>query len=269
MIRRVAELPRRLGAGVGGETPTGPALVWWIHPEWEDRFPWLAQGTTGRIPEDGSGDFALFRDGGSPAPEAIWGRLATGLGFGGVVHARQIHGCAVHHHTTPARGLNLAQPADGHMTSLAELLLAVTVADCVPVFLVDPVRRGVALLHAGWRGTVAGILEEGVASMQDQLGSEARDLFLHLGPAICGSCYEVGPEVHEALGREIPPGPLPVDLRGVQAERALALGLRPGKITRSSHCTLCTGSPFYSHRGGDPERQIGFLGIRPERGGDR
>jgi copper oxidase (laccase) domain-containing protein len=94
-------------------------------------------------------------------------------------------------------------------------------------------------------------------------GAEPEDLLVHLGPAICNSCYEVGPEVHAALGLDEPRTPTPVDLRGLLAAKALDLGVMGANITRSTFCTLCGASPFFSHRGGATQRQIGFLGIRP------
>jgi copper oxidase (laccase) domain-containing protein len=147
------------------------------------------------------------------------------------------------------------------VTAQASVLLAVTVADCVPVSLVDPVMRRVGLLHAGWRGTAAGVLERGVAAMGE--GASARALRVHLGPAICGLCYEVGPEVFAALGEPAPAEPTPLDLRAVLARRAVVLGVAPEHVTVSAHCTRCTGSELFSHRGGDRGRQVGYLGIRP------
>ena len=85
---------------------------------------------------------------------------------------------------------------------------------------------------------------------------------MHLGPSICGECYEVGPEVFRALGRSAPPGPTPIDLRAILAERARAAGVREESISISTHCTLHGDAPLYSHRGGDHGRQMGFLGIR-------
>lgn len=263
-VRTVSEVPRSLLPTREGAPARACSLVAWVHPEWEDRFPWLVQGTTGRCPEGGSGDFALFREGGPPASEEAWAWLREGLGFSGVAHARQVHGREVRFHGAPVTGLSLTDPADGHCTPLPGTLLAVTVADCVPVFLVDPTTRSVALLHAGWRGVAGGILREGVARMKGEFGARAEDLFLHLGPAICGECYEVGPEVHRALGVSVPPSPAPVDLRAFLVRQAMEMALGPGRVTRSAHCTRCTGSPFFSHRGGDLERQVGFLGIRPD-----
>ena len=189
--------------------------------------------------------------------------LARGLGFAGMKHTRQVHGKGILPHRKPGSGLSIGPDADGHSTSAPGILLAVTVADCVPVFLVDPIRRAVALLHAGWRGAAAGILEEGASLLLQDAGAREEDILMHLGPAICGTCYEVGPEVHVALGLPRPETPSPVDLRGVLAERAVELGLLDSHITRSSFCTLCNASPFFSHRGGESKRQVGFLGIRP------
>ena len=140
--------------------------------------------------------------------------------------------------------------------------MAVTLADCVPVFLADPARRAVGLLHAGWRGTAAGVLEEGVGAMGSAFGSDAGDLFAHLGPAICGRCYEVGPEVFEALGAAPPAGPAPLDLRSVLARRALAAGVRAGRLSASEECTLCGDGRYYSHRRGDDGRHLAYIGIR-------
>jgi YfiH family protein len=159
--------------------------------------------------------------------------------------------------------LFISPEADGHATGEPGILMAVTVADCVPVFLLDPGRRSGAVLHAGWRGVVAGVLDAGIELMKSRFGSAAEDLFLHLGPAICGDCYEVGAEVHEALGLPLPEGPRPVDLRGILARNALARDIRSQQVTASVHCTRCRPSPFFSHRGGDVERQVGYLGIRP------
>jgi YfiH family protein len=188
--------------------------------------------------------------------------LARSHGFAGVAHARQVHGKVILVHQAPAEGLSLGADADGHLSSVPGSFMAVTVADCVPVFLADPRRRAVALLHAGWRGTVAGILEEGISLLMRESGSVSEDLLVHLGPAICESCYQVGPEVHAALGLPEPGEPAPVDLRGVLAEKALKLGVMGANITRSTFCSLCSGSPFFSHRGGATQRQVGFLGIR-------
>jgi hypothetical protein len=238
-----------------------PALV---HPQWAGAFPWLIQGTTTRGTGPAPFDLGIYSDA-SHARGVLegWDRLRSSSGCALVVHARQVHGAAVRVHCQGAPGLHLADPCDGHVTRVPGVLLAVTTADCVPVFMVDPRRRAVALLHAGWRGTAAWVLERGVAVLGERVGTAPGDLHVHLGPAICGRCYEVGPEVFEGLGLPAPPAPSPVDLRAVLARRALASGVLAGRVTVSEHCTLCGGAGLFSHRGGDRARQAGYLGIRP------
>ena len=240
-------------------TDEPPALV---HPPWAEAFPWLVQGTTTRGSDTRPYDLGLF-SGGAPTDEVErrWEELAAAVGMAGVAHARQVHGSRVRVHAGRARGLELVGECDGHITSEPGVLLAVTTADCVPVFFVDERRRRVGIVHAGWRGVAAGILEEAIATTS-QLGSARADLHLHMGPAICGACYEVGPEVHAALGLPAPSGPTPVDLRVVLAERAVRGGVPRERVTVSAHCTRCTGSGLFSHRGGDPHRQAGYIGIR-------
>src|SRR5690606_24721713 len=157
----------------------------------------------------------------------------------------------------------------GHLTARPGVLLAVSVADCVPVSLLDPERRSLALLHAGWRGVAGGIVERAAAEMEARYGSRSERLWLHCGPAICGACYEVGPEVHRAVhpGRAAPGAPTPIDLRAAVAERAAGLGVPGERVTISAHCTRCGPGAFFSHRAGSPARQMGLLGWREGGGG--
>lgn len=241
-------------------TPHLPALSL---AGWREAFPWLVQGTTTRGPGPEHFDLGLFSDASpSSSVQAAWERLRGASGCARVVHARQIHGPGVRYHGPGTPGIHLAEPCDGHATAVPGVLLAVTVADCVPVFVVDERRRAVALLHAGWRGAAEGILERGIASLGERAGSLPGDLHVHLGPAICGRCFEVGPEVFRGLGLPEPAGPAPVDLRAALAWRAVAEGVEGRRVTVSEHCTRCGDAGLFSHRGGDRERQVGFLGIR-------
>ena len=248
-----------------------PSLV---HPEWVEAFPWVVQGTTTRGGGGAPFDFGLFSSG---SPEATvrhnWRRLRDATGATRAVHARQVHGAEVRVHLDaagsdrPASATDgptpgLAGPCDGHVTDRPGVLLAVTTADCVPVFVVDPEHRAVAALHAGWRGVAAGVLERGFAVLQDAFGTKPEASHVHMGPSICGRCYEVGTEVFEALDRPVPDGPSPIDLRAVLVERACALGVSIEAVTVSHHCTRCTESELFSHRGGDSGRQVGYVAIR-------
>lgn len=252
-VRNVDEV-RSAGA------PSGVPLH--VHPGWRDRFPWLVQGVTGRGDGERSFDLACFGLGGGDAVWRRWREVAGSLGMPRVVQGRQVHGATVRLHRAGPPGIHLAPDVDGHLTTDPGVLLTVTVADCVPVFLVAPRRRAAGLLHAGWRGVAAGVLRTGVEAFRDRLGVPSSDLRMHAGPAICGDCYEVGVEVHRALGRPDPGGAAPVDLRAILVERALELGVPAEGISTSSLCTRCGDGTFYSHRGGDRERQAALLGLR-------
>lgn len=256
----------------GGSFPTLPAGVTVVtesagggsplhqHAEWTVAFPWLVQGTT----RGGAGGLDMGLFGAVPAAVALarWRQLREGLGMPGVVHARQVHGAAVVWHGCLPPGLMVADDADGHGTAVPGVLLAVSVADCVPILLVAPTRPAIALLHGGWRGVAAGILEAGISLLTEQAGAEPELIHLHCGPAICGSCYEIGPEVPVALDIPVPAGQSRLDLRAVIAMRALAAGIPAHRISVSSHCTRCGGGQFWSHRGGCRERQLSVAGIR-------
>jgi polyphenol oxidase len=238
-----------------------PDAPLFVHPEWTANMPWLAQGITGS--PRGSEDMSWF--GATPVGEAQrrWREVRDAMGCVTSVHARQVHGARVLWHADLNEGVVVAFDADGHATSAARYLLTVSVADCVPVLLVDPKRRAVAALHAGWRGVAAGVLEAGLETIRTQAGCNVRDVLVHFGPAICGECYEVGPEVPEALGLGNPGVKVQLDVRGVLTERAVKSDVAYENITCSAWCTKCGDSPFFSHRAGQAERQMAVIGIRP------
>ena len=250
-------LPRRVTERVRA----GRDIPLWEHPEWRTRFPWLIQGVT----DAGAGgvpfDLALFGDGRPREVLERWWALGRATGATRLVLGHQTHGAVVQLHGDGPPGLYVSPATDGHATEATGVLLTVSIADCVPVFLVESETRTVALLHGGWRGIAAGILERGIELLVEHLAVHPGRLHMHLGPAICGGCYEVGPEVHRALGLSEPPGPEPVDLLAVLAARAHGLGLAAERITGSTHCTRCGDSPFFSHRRGCAERQVAVLGL--------
>ena len=240
------------------------AVPLYSHAEWTERFPWLVQGTTGRGAAEPY-DLGMFGEQPIGAALARWRSLQSALGMPRAVHAAQAHGTDVRAHEDASPGLLIIHAVDGHVTRTPGILLAVSVADCVPVFAVDPERRAVAALHAGWRGVAGRMLRAGIAALGELAGSAPADLHVHLGPAICGACYEVGPEVHAALGLATPEQSTPVDLRAVLARQASQLGVSAENVTVSELCTRCGESPFFSHRAGARGRQMGLIGIRVAR----
>src|SRR5205814_79392 len=132
------------------------------------------------------------------SPEAVEenrARVLRASGARALAFARQVHGARVLTVTAADVG---DQEADALCSDRPDLAVTVFVADCVPVLIVDPRTGAFAAVHAGWRGTVAGILRCAVATMKDDFGSRPADLRAALGPSIGPCCFEVGPEV-EAL----------------------------------------------------------------------
>ncbi len=169
--------------------------------------------------------------------------------------AAQVHAADLVLHRPGWRGWLRTSAVDGHLWAAPGIGAAVTVADCVPVFIAHPSGAG-AILHSGWRGTVAGITERAIERLV-LLGFAAGSLRIHLGPSICGGCYEVSPDVYLALTGSTVSRARPVDLRAAIADRARSLGVR--NIATSEWCTRCSNDRLYSHRAGDAGRQLGVL----------
>jgi hypothetical protein len=112
-----------------------------------------------------------------------------------LVTLRQIHSGLVHIVKSRDTVPNGALKGDGIITTRKDVVLAILVADCVPVLLADAKRGVIGAFHAGWRGTVKRIVERGVGSMRAVLGAKAKDLYAAIGPCIHACCYAVGDEV--------------------------------------------------------------------------
>ncbi len=205
----------------------------------------------------------------------------AGDAFAELVTARQVHGTDIEilrggeYCFRTADGRSTLK-ADGLMTGVPNLVLGIQAADCVPVLAVDLRLRVVAAFHAGWRGTVAGIVEQGIAEMRAEFGSAAEDLSAAIGPAIGVCCYAVGEEVEtrfyesfsyaadllERRGEN-----LHLDLAEANRRQLLAAGLGTERVFVMRKCTSCVwlGSRrrFFSHRAehGHTGRTMGLIGI--------
>jgi polyphenol oxidase len=180
---------------------------------------------------------------------------AVELGAPRFASGMQVHGSDFAVHAASWYGWIRTTDVDGHAWLTPGMAAAVTVADCVPVFLAHP-SGAAALLHSGWRGTAAGITERAIEWFITS-GFGAGTLRLHLGPSICGRCYEVSPDVYASLTGSTVERPTPVDLRATIADRARRLGVR--NISVSEWCTRCSNEQLFSHRAGDAGRQLGVL----------
>jgi len=214
-----------------------------------------------------------------------------------LAQVRQIHSAIVRR----VDGETADVPAgDGLITNTLGLLLAIKTADCVPVLVADVQRRVVGAFHAGWRGTVARIVEKGVGEMRRQFGCEPADLRAAIGPCVRKCCYRVGEEVRaefesqfgyaaelfeevfdsKALHIKYPllflnqrapghgdTGPeIHLDLVAANRRQLEDAGLSPGSIEVIEGCTSCDTRRFFSHRAefGKTGRMMAVIGMRSE-----
>jgi polyphenol oxidase len=204
-----------------------------------------------------AGTFGL--SGADPVGEVMsrWTRLQDELSpfARRAVIGRQVHGSTVITHRGGWEGLLRTGEADGHLAAERGIILTVSIADCVPIFIAH--ESGiVALLHSGWRGTVARIVDSGIHAFV-RLGIAPDELTVHLGPSICGRCYEVSADVREQLTGQPANRGGNVDLRSLIAEHARDLGVT--RVSVSADCTKCDNDRFFSHRAGDTGRQIAVI----------
>ena len=249
------------------------------------KFPWLVHGFSTRI-------------GGASAP--VSGQRVLNLGFTewdtreAVQRNRQTFQSALgagnlvlvplkQFHSALIRFFPAAPAApskgDAAVTNKSGLLLAVQTADCVPILLVDPTKRAVGAIHAGWRGTLARIAEKTVGQMRMRFGTKPSDLIAAIGPSIGGCCYEVGTELVTKFtsqfaeaeewfdelrtgdepnplqwlnmmppGHQPPPKNVRLDLRKANCAQLLTSGLAEKNIYISDLCTACHSDLLFSYR---------------------
>jgi YfiH family protein len=185
---------------------------------------------------------------------------------------------------------------DASITSRPGFLLAIQTADCVPILLVDPKKRAIAAIHAGWRGTLARIAVKTIGKMQMHFGTKPADLLAAIGPSIGGCCYEVGTEVATQFlsqfpdapnyfeefrtgdepnpiqwlnmmppGHQPPPKGVLLDLRRANRSQLLATGLPAQNIQVSDLCTACRPDLLFSYRKEGPTsgRLMSVIALRP------
>ncbi len=260
MEQRESERPREPVAGVLGlRTVQAPAFAAAL------RTAGVRHGFSTRI-GGVSSVYARAMQGSEPAGELNLGFTATDarehvLGnreqllrdvFGAsmpLVTLRQVHAATVYRVGPEQAGEEASLTGDGLFSGSRGLALGIQTADCVPVLVADRVTGAVAGFHAGWRGTVARVVEQGVARLLAELGSRAEDLVAAIGPAIGPCCYTVGDEVRQAYDSTFRYAAVLFHAVGDQPKgvsaRGDAAGLREGRVANtgtSSHARDAAGS---------------------------
>ena len=215
-------------------------------------------------------------------------RLATAFGAapGDFVFARQVHGAGVRVVTEADRGSgafrldDAVDDTDALVTTSPEVVLAILTADCVPIVLHDPVAGVLACVHAGWRGTVAGVTAATLAVMQG-LGTRPSDVVAGIGPAVGADRYQVGPDVHQAVTRSFgpaaaqfihpdpsAPGRWLLDLQAANRHALRQAGVPGARIHATDIPTGPVPGHFFSDRAARPCGRLA-LAARLRPGGER
>lgn len=174
---------------------------------------------------------------------------ALGISTGQLATSRQVHGSEV----LIAREPLQAEGFDAIVTNTPGVVAAVSIADCTPVLIFDPVNRACAAIHAGWRGTVAGITAKTLHTMEEEFGSRPANCLAFIGACISFDAFEVNADVadhfeatekrYDALKDKYH-----VDLKSANRRQLLEAGLPESQVETSPYCTVLNNELFFSHR---------------------
>jgi len=176
----------------------------------------------------------------------------------------QIHSSTVQYADKPGR----YSQTDALVSDKQDVYLIVTVADCLPVFLFDPVRRVIAGIHAGWKGSSNNITRKVIQYMNERWSTDPADIIVYMGPSAGVCCYEVGEEVAQLFPLEhtVPQsnGKYHLDIPSFNLSELLGSGVLRKNIEHDDSCTICTPSSFHSYRrdGKKSGRMMGVLGVK-------
>ena len=211
-------------------------------------------------------------------------RVAEAVGFNwrNVVFSNQVHSIGVYRAETVDRGNGILREStikdmDAFVTNAENVVLQTFHADCVPVFLVDPVRRAVGLVHAGWLGILREIARVTVERMTGEFGTDPADIVAAIGPSIGPDSFEVDADVADRFRDELPfsieftrrnESKFLIDLWAINRRSLENAGVTPHNIEEARLCTFEHPEMFYSHRLMDTERgtMAAFIEIKAGHG---
>lgn len=200
---------------------------------------------------------------------------AFGVALGTFVFARQVHGSQVAYVGADDAGRGTSGPdgavadTDVLVTTTSGVTLALLMADCVTVALVDPAAHVLAAAHAGWRGTASGVIAAALRAMAGH-GAQPERVRAYVAPAVAPERYQVGPEVVDALARAVAPAPLDadvlrldppdrarLDLVAANRQQLVAAGVRPEHVSGSG--TTTADPAYFSDRAERPCGRFALL----------
>lgn len=191
-----------------------------------------------------------------------------GIDIDSIASADLVHGNKVQIVTQKDKG-KVIPATDGLLTSGKNLFLAITVADCLPIFLYDPIKEAVGLVHGGWRNLALNILNSAIKKLKANFKSKAEDILVGIGPGISKCHFEVGEEVLVKFKNFLPKasiggnGKTFLDLKKIAKIQLLNLGLREENIEINPQCTYCLNQKYFSYRREKKiKAMIAVIGIR-------
>lgn len=189
---------------------------------------------------------------------------AIGCNYKNVVFSSQIHQDKVYNVKKEDAGKGLFQESDIYgydalITNEKDIVLVTFYADCVPIFILDPVKKAIGLAHSGWRGTVKEIGVKTIYKMRDEFKTDPRDLIIGIGPSISKCCFQIGEEVYDIFKEYLPfskefmskdeeKGRYKLDLQNIIKQNIIKTGVLEENIEISGICTMCNRDMFFSHR---------------------
>lgn len=214
-------------------------------------------------------NFSFTRD---PDRNRVIGNFAklaqkTGIDPECFVCGQQTHGTKVgivtkdHLGSGVTKALHFTE-TDSLITNVPGIALLTVHADCIPVQLWDPVKKAVATVHSGWKGTLGEIVSETVKAMESAYGTNPSDLIAAIGPGICKDCFEISRDVFECFNEKFPElcknrefitegkivGKWHLNLKKFVYNSLVNFGVKPENIDNTFPCTCCLPEHFYSHR---------------------
>lgn len=189
-----------------------------------------------------------------------------------ITYAEQVHGCNVFsiNDKNNYSCENGFKNVDGIVTNRKGVLLAVKHADCIPIFLCDPKKSVIGLVHCGWKGTVGKIGLAAFSKMISEYGCQAQDILIGIGPGAHSCCYQIGKDDNKALLKQLPEwnnyliendSEWKIDLAGFIKKMFIEAGVKPQHIEVSQICTICNTDYFSWARDRDIKRGLSIIGL--------
>lgn len=189
---------------------------------------------------------------------------AINCNYENVVFSSQIHKDKIYKVTKKDTGKGLLRKSniqgyDALITDEPNIILTTFYADCVPIFLLDPIKKAIGLAHSGWKGTVLEIGKKTILEMKKEYGTNPKDLIVGIGPSISLCCFQVDEPVVQNFKENLPfsekyifkddiEGKFKIDLQNIIKQSIISLGVLESNIEISGLCTMCNNQTFFSHR---------------------